>query len=362
MENYYLGLLAMPKVSAAALASAEGRILGHISAPPLTFRADQRIPEGLRMTIRHLAGQVGLSYEALTTGLRGTCIAMGGVNHESDRVVLEQILRQIGIRADHPLVVCNNCNAHLAASLLNYGGVVRAGTGAMIFLLGHGVSDPIVVDGWGPLIGDDGSGYDLGRRALRAVASGEDGRMPPSDSLRRRVLSHLGLDPEVRPAEDLIHWARSIMEDIRWVHEVSDLAIPLIRAAEFDKDPLAQKLIDEGVARVIRSFRTAARAAEAHRERFQPEPAPLLLHGGLFRHSKRYLSRFVDELAASDATCLQWQIVEPLAPTVVGTLVLAVSGQDRVDSVLPIHRTLLDSAKAQGWTPAAASAAKWYRD
>ena len=34
------------------------------------------------------------------------------------------------------------------------------------------------VDGWGPLLGDDGSGYDIGTRGLRAAFAAYDGRGP----------------------------------------------------------------------------------------------------------------------------------------------------------------------------------------
>lgn len=56
------------------------------------------------------------------------------------------------------------------------GVVVAAGTGAIIF--GVGATATARVDGWGYLMGDDGSGFSLGARGWRAVMRDHDGRGP----------------------------------------------------------------------------------------------------------------------------------------------------------------------------------------
>ncbi len=54
--------------------------------------------------------------------------------------------------------------------------VVIAGTGSIAY---NCKEDHFMrVGGWGPLLGDEGSGYDLGRRALQTAARMSDGRLP----------------------------------------------------------------------------------------------------------------------------------------------------------------------------------------
>ncbi len=54
--------------------------------------------------------------------------------------------------------------------------VVIAGTGSIAY--GCKEDRFTRVGGWGPLLGDEGSGYDLGRRALQTAARMSDGRLP----------------------------------------------------------------------------------------------------------------------------------------------------------------------------------------
>jgi N-acetylglucosamine kinase-like BadF-type ATPase len=46
--------------------------------------------------------------------------------------------------------------------------------------------------GWGPTLGDEGSGYDISRRALKAVAASFDGRSPQT-VLTERFCKRLGI-------------------------------------------------------------------------------------------------------------------------------------------------------------------------
>lgn len=56
--------------------------------------------------------------------------------------------------------------------------------------------------GWGPAVGDEGSGAWLGRRALSVIAAAHDGREPDT-ALTGAILTAL----ELEAAEDLVEWA-----------------------------------------------------------------------------------------------------------------------------------------------------------
>ena len=78
------------------------------------------------------------------------------------------------------------------------GAVLIAGTGANCF--GQNASGQRArVDGWGPLLGDRGSGYWLGESAIRAAVAGFDGAAPQT-SLQNALLRHF----EVENVEALV--------------------------------------------------------------------------------------------------------------------------------------------------------------
>lgn len=68
----------------------------------------------------------------------------------------------------------------LAAAWKQNGAVALSGTGSFGFVrLEDGVKRT-PVGGWGPLLSDDGSGYDIGLRSIKAAIRSADGRCPPT--------------------------------------------------------------------------------------------------------------------------------------------------------------------------------------
>jgi N-acetylglucosamine kinase-like BadF-type ATPase len=108
----------------------------------------------------------------------------------------ERALRPIVPRAR--IVVESDAYAAFRGALPRGDGVVvLSGTGS--FACGHWHGRWITTGGWGPLVGDEGSGYWIGVEALKAVVRAVDGR-GPSTGLRevfRRTL-HYSFDRELR--------------------------------------------------------------------------------------------------------------------------------------------------------------------
>ncbi|MDZ4093317.1 MAG: BadF/BadG/BcrA/BcrD ATPase family protein [Paracoccaceae bacterium] len=81
------------------------------------------------------------------------------------------------------------------------GVLILAGTGSMAWASRNGPGDPHVrVGGWGDAIGDEGSAFWIGHKALAAVSCSLDGRTP-APVLEDGILSALGLR-----ASDLMGW------------------------------------------------------------------------------------------------------------------------------------------------------------
>lgn len=96
---------------------------------------------------------------------------------------------QRATRADRVIITEDVVTAYLGALGERAGVVVSAGTGAVALW-----TDGLHVrrsDGWGPLLGDEGSGYDIGRTALVAALAAADGR-GPATTLQQQARDYLG--------------------------------------------------------------------------------------------------------------------------------------------------------------------------
>ncbi len=102
------------------------------------------------------------------------------------------------------------------------GVLILAGTGSVAFGI-NARGESAQVGGWGYLLGDEGSGYLLGLRALQVVVRAADGREPPT-ALTGAILPALGLDDP----RELIQWTystsrtRDIARLARWVLAAAD--------------------------------------------------------------------------------------------------------------------------------------------
>ena len=89
------------------------------------------------------------------------------------------------------VAITNDAEFALAGLDSGPGVALIAGTGSIA--LGRDASGRMIqVGGWGHLLGDEGSAYDIGRRAAQAAARAADGR-GPTTALLQLVLERWGL-------------------------------------------------------------------------------------------------------------------------------------------------------------------------
>ena len=126
------------------------------------------------------------------------CLGIAGVDRPDDAAVVRAIMRRIGYKAR--VLVVNDALVALEAGAPGQPGVVIiSGTGSICY--GRNAQGQAARSGgWGYVLGDEGSGYWIGRAALRAVLRAAD-RRGPETSLTPLLLAHFGVD---RP-QGLIH-------------------------------------------------------------------------------------------------------------------------------------------------------------
>ena len=338
--NYYLGLIGAAKTSRAALANEDGNIIKVILGPPMTIRVNKNIKNYLKITFEQLCLQSGINYDILLDKLKSACIAMSGVYFKSDNYALRQILNQLGPWDKFKVITCEDVNAHLAANFISIGGVIVASTGSNVFLGSSGTEEPIRVDGWGSDIGDDGSGYYLGRKCLRTLFKGLDGRLERSKILEKYVLEHLGLSR----IEDLVQWFYGTRRTVNWRSDLADLTVPLVKAAEMEEYRLSVEIVKEGASALSKSMRVAFKKAEIIKEKFSIDPCPVILEGGIFEHSRIYRSHFQSKINELSSGLIKWKATKPKYLPIVGALALAVSENKYIGDINRIHKVLEKSA------------------
>ena len=128
----------------------------------------------------------------------GICLGIAGVDRQDDAAVVRAIMRRIGFKAK-TLVVNDALVALEAGAPERPGVVVIAGTGSIAY--GRNEENQAArAGGWGHVLGDEGSGYWIGRAAVRAVLREAD-RRGPSTQLTGLLLDYYG----VAKSQDLIH-------------------------------------------------------------------------------------------------------------------------------------------------------------
>jgi N-acetylglucosamine kinase-like BadF-type ATPase len=127
----------------------------------------------------------------------------------------------------------------------------------------------IRVGGWGYLLGDEGSGYDLALRALRTVAQTADGRAA-AHSLLAAVLEYCGL---VQPTQLIGYIYRSELTRAA-IAEISKLVLQLAEAG----DTHAVALIEQAADELADMLTVAVR-------KLGIDAPPVALAGGLFATS-----------------------------------------------------------------------------
>ncbi len=176
-------------------------------------------------------------------------VALGIAATPSSEEEIERLARPLSeaVGAAEVLVANDALTGHLGALAGGWGVSLIVGTGIACVGVGSaGGAAPVVVDGYGYLLGDLGSAYWIGRHAVRAVLDDEVQGRPPT-ALTRAVLQHLG------PLDGLpyrLHASGTAVADLAALAPaVADLA---------GEDPTALDVL-ERAARHLSA--TAARAA-----------------------------------------------------------------------------------------------------
>lgn len=210
---------------------------------------------------------------------RVLCVGVAGAGRESERQALSDALAAGQVAEE--VVVLTDFGVALEDAFGEGPGVLLiAGTGSSAF--GRGPAGTTArCGGWGPVIGDEGGGAWLGRRALSVVAAAADGREPET-ALTGAVLTAT----ECADASGLIQWAASATPA-----QLAALA-PVVLTVADGGDLRANSIVSMGVEELALHVRALAR------QLFTDERAsvPVAFTGGLLGKGASYRKRLEHRL------------------------------------------------------------------
>jgi len=268
---YLIGIDAGGTKTVCQLANETGAVVAEARGPGANLQAHgelevEKVLHGvMEQALRHAATPAGGDARELLPTV--VCLGIAGVDRPDDLEIVQGILRRIGYQAR--LLVVNDALVALEAGLPGKPGVVViAGTGSIAY--GRNArSQAARSGGWGFVLGDEGSGYWIGRTALRAVLRETDRRGEPT-SLTPRLLKHFA----VAKPQDLIH---EVYYGGLRPTAIGALA-PHVQAAHEEGDAVARGILDSAARELAASALSVASRLE-----LIPGETPFVLAGGVFR-------------------------------------------------------------------------------
>jgi N-acetylglucosamine kinase-like BadF-type ATPase len=182
------------------------------------------------------------------------------------------------------------------------GVVVIAGTGSIAYGENK-LGETARAGGWGWRLGDEGSGYTIGLKAVMAALRAHDGRGPET-VLKQKIVSHLGLGS----IEDIIDW---VYEPGREPRDIAYL-VPLVREAEGDE--AAALVMAEAGAELGFVANAVIRRLGMSGEFL------VSLNGGVFKQPSGYIIAFEEVVRREAPECV---LIKPRMPPLLGSGLIA---------------------------------------
>jgi len=215
-----------------------GRVLRFIHKPASNYHV-----VGMDQAVRHIIEGIREALQEET--VEGIGISLAGINTPEDwKIMADGLKQRLKVLAQEtmthyqevPVVLENDVFGALMSVRGKFSGnVLAAGTGTVA--LGVNTEGEVFrVGGWGHLIGDQGSGYDIGRKALAATVASFDGYGPKS-FLETKITEHLGL-AQVHDISDWLYLKKRLNK------EIAALVPVVVEAAQMG-DFISKKILDE---------------------------------------------------------------------------------------------------------------------
>jgi glucosamine kinase len=226
---HVLGIDAGGTKTVCLLADARGGIVAEGRGPGANLHAagELEVEKVLHEVIEAAIGDRAIIPAAI-------CVGIAGVDREDESRTVRAIMRRLG-RTSRIVVVNDALIALVAGARDQPGIVIIAGTGSIAYGR-NAAGEAARAGGWGHIIGDEGSGYWIGREALSAVMRAADGR-GPATRLTADILAHFSVD-------DISRLPRIVYD--REIPRMSVAALgPIVQRVAGHGDAVARRILEQ---------------------------------------------------------------------------------------------------------------------
>jgi N-acetylglucosamine kinase-like BadF-type ATPase len=300
--KYLIGIDGGGTKTDCAIADLSGKIINQTTGKPSNF-----LVIGVEEAVENLFSLIEenlFQLEGDFADVKQIVIGVAGAGRKEDAQLLEKSFKDYADQERiHFKRVSVLSDAHIAlegAFPDSAGCILIAGTGSILF----GKDEKGVihrVGGFGRLIGDEGSGYSIGRKALNAVSKASDGRGEET------LISEL-LNAKMNSGS-----ANSIISKVyNDKLDVASVARIVIEAAE-EGDPIAEDILDEEADELVLHIKSLL-------DKIHTDKLNVAFSGSLL-DNKNYYSDLLKQKIKS--TLPRVEIVKPATSPVSGAILLA---------------------------------------
>lgn len=274
MARFVIGVDGGGTKTLGAIAGEDGNIIAQHEVGSTNHHSNPM--DVVRGNLDELIGSLVKKAGASRTDVACICTGMAGVDRPEDKALVKGLMAEF-VPAALSVPINDGLIALVGGTLRAVGIIVIGGTGSIAVGVNragqHGRAG-----GWGHILGDEGSGYVIGLRGLRAVCRAHDGRIAAT-ILRDIVLKHFGFE---RP-EQILGWTKQVQGSKTEIGALSRL----VHQAHEQGDEAATRILREESAEL-------ALAASAVAAKLFPDDNDyeIVVGGGNLRKSKAYFEMF----------------------------------------------------------------------
>jgi N-acetylglucosamine kinase-like BadF-type ATPase len=306
-QTYLLGVDGGGTNARAVIADAAGRALGEgrAEAANLVRVGLATAVANVEKAVAEACANAGLSVAQITTA----CFGLAGVGNAKHHAAMLAALQNAFPRAAIKL----ETDARIAlagATDLQPGVVIIAGTGSISCGI-NAAGEFARAGGWGPIMGDEGSGAYIGRRALEAVVMAYDHRGAPTQ-MTAAVLQQFGVSapPELPPViYDASPEERQLVQ--QKIAQLSRVAVQCAQAGDW----VATQILQDAALELARAATAVISQLGLANQRFH-----IAYVGGVFEAGELMLAPLRAEI---QRTAPQAELAPPLYSPAVGAVKLA---------------------------------------
>ena len=256
-EPYYLGVDGGGSKTLAVIVDAQGRECGRGRAGSANYASVgvEQALQNIHDAIQQASREVPCAFP-----LTKAWLGLAGIDRSSDAALFSSYLREL---ADFVLVT-NDAELLLSVLGKEAGIVLIVGTGSIA--LARAQDGTVTrVGGWGHILGDEGSGYDIGRRGLQAAVRAADGRGKAT-----LLLAHVLQSWQLHTAEDILEVVYTVDSKAK----VAQAAAFVTQAAR-QGDQVALEIIEQAADELALLVQTVTPSLSQ---------LPIVFGGGLLLH------------------------------------------------------------------------------